>query len=168
MSDTLMISVSGIRGQVGTDLTPELVTRYAAALGAWSRLSHSAGTPGRRPAVVLGRVRTRLSTNGLLGAAGIIYAAALAVIVLVPNFPTALVTLVFAGLSWTAVISTLIAELQLFLKYACQVGAIWLLREGVAPGGKKLGLMGDVARSDFKYLRDEEIAALLAPLRPRS
>ena len=37
MSDTLMISVSGIRGHVGTDLTPELVARYAAALGAWSR-----------------------------------------------------------------------------------------------------------------------------------
>jgi MFS family permease len=76
-------------------------------------------------AVVLGRVRTRLSTNGLLGAAGIIYAAALAVIVLVPNFPTALVTLVFAGLSWTAVISTLIAELQLFLP-------IWVRARGIA------------------------------------
>src|SRR5215207_9560732 len=54
MSNTLMISVSGIRGHVGTDLTPELVTRYAAALGAWAR-SSSAGTPGGRPAVVLGR-----------------------------------------------------------------------------------------------------------------
>ena len=50
MSDTLMVSVSGIRGLVGTDLTPELVARYAAALGAWSR---SAQTD--RPAVVLGR-----------------------------------------------------------------------------------------------------------------
>jgi MFS family permease len=76
-------------------------------------------------AVVLGRVRTRLSTNGLLGAAGIFYAAALAVIVLVPNFPTALVTLVFAGLSWTAVISTLIAELQLFLP-------VWVRARGIA------------------------------------
>jgi phosphomannomutase len=40
-----MVSVSGIRGLVGSDLTPELVARYAAALGAWS------GTP----TVVLGR-----------------------------------------------------------------------------------------------------------------
>ena len=48
MSDTLMISVSGMRGHVGTDLTPELVARHAAALGAWAR---SAG----RPLVVLGR-----------------------------------------------------------------------------------------------------------------
>lgn len=48
MSETLMISVSGLRGHVGTDLTPELVSRHAAALGAWVR---SQG--GRR--VVLGR-----------------------------------------------------------------------------------------------------------------
>ena len=43
-----MISVSGMRGHVGTDLTPELVTRHAAALGSWAR---SQG----KPVVVLGR-----------------------------------------------------------------------------------------------------------------
>jgi phosphomannomutase len=48
MSSTLMISVSGMRGHVGTDLTPELVARHAAALGAWAR---DAG----KPLVVLGR-----------------------------------------------------------------------------------------------------------------
>ncbi|HEX9166515.1 MAG TPA: phosphoglucosamine mutase [Gemmatimonadales bacterium] len=48
MSDTLMISVSGMRGHVGRDLTPELVARYAAALGTWAR-------DGGRPVVVLGR-----------------------------------------------------------------------------------------------------------------
>ena len=48
MSETLMISVSGMRGHVGTDLTPELVTRHAAALGSWAR---SQG----KPLVVLGR-----------------------------------------------------------------------------------------------------------------
>ena len=41
MSDTLMISVSGIRGHVGTDLTPELVARYAAAFGSWARAGQS-------------------------------------------------------------------------------------------------------------------------------
>src|SRR3954464_11824265 len=55
-----MVSVSGIRGHVGTDLTPELVARYAAALGAWVRTSsqaQAAGAPrgSERPAVVLGR-----------------------------------------------------------------------------------------------------------------
>lgn len=43
-----MVSVSGMRGHVGTDLTPELVARYAAALGAWAARSG-------RPLVVLGR-----------------------------------------------------------------------------------------------------------------
>ena len=50
MSDTLMISVSGMRGHVGTDLTPELVSRHAAALGAWVRQA-----TGGRSTVVLGR-----------------------------------------------------------------------------------------------------------------
>ena len=48
MSDTLMISVSGMRGIVGKDLTPELVARHAAALGAWARAQG-------KPSVVLGR-----------------------------------------------------------------------------------------------------------------
>jgi len=43
-----MISVSGMRGIVGTDLTPELVARHAAALGAWA-------VAGGRPRAVLGR-----------------------------------------------------------------------------------------------------------------
>ncbi|MBA3260722.1 MAG: phosphoglucosamine mutase [Gemmatimonadales bacterium] len=53
MSDTLMISVSGMRGHVGTDLTPELVARHAAALGAWVRTA--APPVSGRPLVVLGR-----------------------------------------------------------------------------------------------------------------
>ncbi len=54
MSDTLMISVSGIRGHVGTDLTPELVSRYAAALGPGLGPNGS-DRPTARPSVVLGR-----------------------------------------------------------------------------------------------------------------
>lgn len=48
MSDTLMVSVSGMRGIVGKDLTPELVARHAAALGAWARANG-------KPLVVIGR-----------------------------------------------------------------------------------------------------------------
>ena len=33
MSETLMIGVSGVRGIVGVDLTPEFVARWAAAFG---------------------------------------------------------------------------------------------------------------------------------------
>lgn len=48
MNHGLIVSVSGMRGIVGSDLTPELVARHAAALGAWAR---AAGNP----TVVLGR-----------------------------------------------------------------------------------------------------------------
>src|SRR5512133_3857833 len=76
-------------------------------------------------ALVLGRVRDRLSTNALLTAAGVLFAAALALIVLIPNFWAAMATLVFAGLAWPAVISTLNAELQLFLP-------VWVRARGLA------------------------------------
>jgi len=56
MSDTLMISVSGIRGLVGIDLTPEMVARWAAAFGTWAIAGRSVGRTARRPAsIVLGR-----------------------------------------------------------------------------------------------------------------
>jgi len=35
-ADGLMVSVSGIRGRVGAGLTPEVVTSYASAFGAWA------------------------------------------------------------------------------------------------------------------------------------
>src|ERR1700716_1325476 len=76
-------------------------------------------------ALVLGRLRTPLSTNGVLGAAGILYAAALAVIILAPSFPAALATLVFAGLAWMAATSTLVSEVQLVLP-------IWVRARGLA------------------------------------
>jgi len=45
--DGLMVSVSGIRGRVGAGLTPEVVTSYAAAFGAWAT-----GSDSSRPIVV--------------------------------------------------------------------------------------------------------------------
>src|SRR5438270_8239880 len=51
MSDTLMVSVSGVRGLVGTDLTPEVVARWAAAFGTCAK----DGKRRRRPKIVLGR-----------------------------------------------------------------------------------------------------------------
>lgn len=46
----LMVSVSGVRGRVGEALTPEVVTRFAAAFGAYL-----CDEVGGRPTVVLGR-----------------------------------------------------------------------------------------------------------------
>lgn len=65
-----MISVSGMRGIVGTDLTPELISRHAAALGAWARGSG-------RPLVVLGRdSRTSGAMFARAAAAGLMSAGA--------------------------------------------------------------------------------------------
>src|SRR6266576_4451889 len=56
MSDTLMISVSGVRGLVGTDLTPEVVARWAAAFGTWAGDGkRPSGRRAARPSIVLGR-----------------------------------------------------------------------------------------------------------------
>src|SRR3954470_14115902 len=49
MSESLMVSVSGIRGRVGFSLTPEIVANYAAGFGAWS------AARGKSRAVVVGR-----------------------------------------------------------------------------------------------------------------
>lgn len=55
MSDTLMISVSGIRGLVGIDLTPEMVARWAAAFGTWAAGRPDGRTARKSARVVLGR-----------------------------------------------------------------------------------------------------------------
>src|SRR6266545_4229267 len=56
MSDTLMVSVSGVRGLVGTDLTPEVVARWAAAFGTWARGgARPSGRRAVRPSIVVGR-----------------------------------------------------------------------------------------------------------------
>src|SRR5258705_141636 len=56
MSDTLMVSVSGVRGLVGTDLTPEIVARWAAAFGKWAKDGRPDGRTARRPvSIVVGR-----------------------------------------------------------------------------------------------------------------
>lgn len=55
MSDTLMVGVSGVRGIVGTDLTPETVARWAAAFGAWANSQEPPPGKRARRAVVLGR-----------------------------------------------------------------------------------------------------------------
>ncbi|MGH7734567.1 MAG: phosphoglucosamine mutase, partial [Gemmatimonadales bacterium] len=59
-----------MRGIVGTDLTPELIARHAAALGAWAKGSG-------RPLVVLGRdSRTSGAMFARAAAAGIMSAGA--------------------------------------------------------------------------------------------
>jgi phosphomannomutase len=77
MTDTLMVGVSGVRGIVGKDLTPESVSPWAAAFGTWVMErggpgGRSAGPPVRRSVVVgrdsreSGPVFTRAAIEGLV------------------------------------------------------------------------------------------------------
>jgi len=66
-------------------------------------------------AFTLPRIRARLSSNLMLLAASIIYAAALVVLVLVPNAVVILVVLIPTGIAWIAVLSSMNAAMQLFL-----------------------------------------------------
>jgi MFS family permease len=73
------------------------------------------GTGAIVGALLLARLKTNLSTNSILTAAAELYAAALAVIILVPSFPVALATLLLSGVAWMAMTSTLQAEMLLVL-----------------------------------------------------
>lgn len=66
-------------------------------------------------AVILPRVRARLSINALMAASGIVYAVVLATLVLTSSVLLILLILLPAGVAWMAVLSTINAELQLFL-----------------------------------------------------
>jgi len=55
MTDTLMVGVSGVRGIVGKDLTPDVVTQWARGFGLWLREGTSVGGPGPSTSAVIGR-----------------------------------------------------------------------------------------------------------------
>lgn len=89
--------------------------RLGVGAGGYGILFGALGVGAVLGALVLGRVRTRISTNATLAAAGVLLAGALALLIMVPVFWVALVALIGAGLSWTTTISSLVAELALFL-----------------------------------------------------
>jgi len=66
MSDTLMVSVSGMRGIVGKDLTPELVARHAAALGQWALEQGKGSVVLGRDARTSGAMFARAAAAGLM------------------------------------------------------------------------------------------------------
>lgn len=93
--------------------------------GGYGALFAGLGAGAIVAALVVGRVRDHVSTNTLLAGAGVLYAVSTAVMVLVPEFWLALLACVFSGLAWTTVVSTLNAELQLFLP-------VWVRARGLA------------------------------------
>jgi MFS family permease len=66
-------------------------------------------------ALCLGWVKQHLSSNRVLGLAATSFALAFGSLVLTPNLWVALPLLVVCGFGWTATVSTIISELQLFL-----------------------------------------------------
>jgi MFS family permease len=66
-------------------------------------------------ALSLGAVKQHLSSNAVVGLAAIGFGVAFAALVLVPNLWLALPLLLVCGFAWTATVSTVISELQLFL-----------------------------------------------------
>ena len=66
-------------------------------------------------ALCLGWVKQHLSSNGVISVAAIGFALAFGALVLAPTIWVALPLLVVCGFGWTATVSTIISELQLFL-----------------------------------------------------
>ena len=66
-------------------------------------------------AFTLPHIRAKLSSNAMLLAASLVYAAALVALVLVPNAVVILLVLIPTGIAWIAVLSCMNAAMQLFL-----------------------------------------------------
>jgi len=94
-----------------------LVATNRLSLGAdgYGLLLGALGAGAVAGALLLPRLRSRVSANFLIGAASAVYAVALALIVVVPNTVLAVIVLLLAGAAWIAVLSDINAELQLFL-----------------------------------------------------
>ena len=89
--------------------------RLGVDAGGYGALFGALGVGAVIAALAVGRLRDKLSTNALLTISAACYAGALVVVVAVPIFVLAMAALVVAGMAWAAVISTFIAELQVFL-----------------------------------------------------
>ena len=99
--------------------------RFGVGADGYGLLFAALGAGAIAGALILGRVRRIASTNTTLAIGGVIMAVALVLLVTVPAFPAAVVVAVCAGFSWTTMISTLVAELQLFLPS-------WVMGRGMA------------------------------------
>jgi MFS family permease len=83
--------------------------------GGYGLLLAALGVGAVAGAVLLPRLRTRLSVNRLIAAAMLVYTGTLVAVVSVGNLPIVLVSLLPAGAAWVVVLSTLNASMQVFL-----------------------------------------------------
>jgi MFS family permease len=94
-----------------------LVASQRLGLGAngYGLLLGALGVGAVAGALTLPRLRAKLSSNTLLLVASLIFAAALAALVLVPNAAAIVVVLLPTGVAWIAVLSGMNTSMQLFL-----------------------------------------------------
>jgi MFS family permease len=97
-------------------LLPLVATRrLGLGSGGYGVLLGALGVGAVGGAVVLPRLRGRLSNNATMAVASVVYAAALVVVGLSPDLPLSLFVLLLAGAAWITFLSNVNASLQLFL-----------------------------------------------------
>ena len=97
-------------------LLPLIATdRLALGAGGYGVLLGALGVGAIGGAFALPQARARLSANALVAAASLVYAAALAVVVLSRTLAFTVVVLLLAGVAWIAFLANVNAALQLFL-----------------------------------------------------
>jgi MFS family permease len=114
--------------------------RLGLSAGGYGLLLTALGLGAVAGAVMLPRLRTRLSTNRLVFVASIVYALCLILLVSVRDVAVILVALVPTGVAWVAVLSNVNAAMQLFLP-------AWVRARGLSAyqvvvfGGQALGAL---------------------------
>jgi Transmembrane secretion effector len=107
-------------------------------------------------ALLLPKIRARMSNNASLTAAALVCAIVLVVLVLVPNAALILVILVPAGVAWIAVPSTINATRQLFLPALGSCSGIGHLPDGpfrlTGPRRRTLGVIAESAGIVWTFL----------------
>ncbi|WP_306210810.1 MFS transporter [Actinoplanes sp. RD1] len=102
-------------GSVVWGLVPLVAQRLHMGSRGYGVLLAALGAGAILGAILMPRIRDRLTPNRLLVVSGLAYAAALAVVALVPAPAAVVPALVLAGLAWMAQVSRMNASLQLFL-----------------------------------------------------
>ncbi|GEL18480.1 MFS transporter [Pseudonocardia asaccharolytica] len=106
--------------------------------GGYGLLLGALGVGAVSGAAVLPRIGAWLSPNRLVLVAGLVFAAATAVSVLVRNVAVVVVVLVFAGLAWLAVLASLNGILQMFLPVWVRARGLSIYQMAFA-GGQAIG-----------------------------
>ena len=160
----LRVALFVLPGSVIWGLLP-LVARQELGMGAsgYGILLAALGVGAIAGALLMPRIRSRLTADQLIVAAGVAYGGALIVIALVPNRIVVTAVLVVAGLAWMTLVSRMNASLQLFLPNWVRARAFGLYQM-VFAGGQAAGafLWGQV--TTWTDLRTAYLAAAVVML----